>query len=77
MGLGTPRHKVGTRYHRGRKSSQRHARKLRGWAGIRHAVLVNTCRKTESQMEKETEGDSKDTVTKGIFQGWLEELALP
>jgi len=28
-------------------------------------------------MEKETEGDSKDTVTNGIFQGRLEELALP
>lgn len=28
-------------------------------------------------MEKETEGDSRDTVTNGIFPGPLEELALP
>lgn len=61
----------------GRKSSQQRVRKLRGRVWIRHTVLVNTCRKTESQMEKETEGDSKDTVTNGIFQGQLEELALP
>lgn len=33
------------------------------------AALANTCHRAESQMQKETEGDRKDTVTKGIFQG--------
>lgn len=33
------------------------------------AALANTCHRAASQMQKETEGDRKDTVTKGIFQG--------
>lgn len=49
----------------GRKRPQRRLRKLRG----RRRALVNTWPQSESQMQKEAEGDSGDTVTNGIFQG--------